>query len=812
MVKAQFALLVLLTIYFATDVWSATTRKRRPRTTTTVAKPIRRMTTTKRRPTPPNTDSSYPFCRNYNQIKRKLLEITYSDDFVVGKRTLLAELLDPKPIPQGSFSKRGNRVFFESIEKVDYKTAVESCQYRKLQLLALDTPGEINNQFFTSNWTVVDYMHHNDSAADMEFLWTSAVPCSKSDPLNKTTNSCSSVTWCSSKVETRLDYTLNLGQFSPPYCLIYKRSTKQLVPTNCSFGSFFMCELPCSKPICPPEKMCIKDESIFEVVDGKTYMKPGREIRGKWEKSKFNSSYYFFLGEKLVTWTENWKTCCSLGLKPLSLGEDITHFDRSKSPMQGVVYWTAMTRAECPYQFENCFQENKEEFPMPIYGTKEGGSCVAISVRDDVARATIGTGMAVKVIVCTSKLLMACEGPTQTFEVRENIVSCDTPECSGIPDCVMDDSKFLTRPVRVLLNPSRYGRWSSSCDMSFLQLNNELGTWDEAYKRCCSHGMDLMSIQNSNQQNCLYKPPTISILSNNGRLPYNGHIWTSGRDVEACRGRLRWCTGYLNDYIKKDVVWKKGVDPKSANNSCVYIDFDDPDLPSLGLADCSEKKQIVCEAPGGVGYKSQMHLFFCRKSFKVTQSEAGKIWNTGDISQAGYGFKKMVQCLAEYLGLVYDSTKINEHVYLSMMSRMFFPFDRTEMLNSVRDKREWLMSQPTLNSTRSIMKFISEATEDTMDDFFSGHFQLAAEMIRKIYDCRDIAKTNEETFAFDFLQCLVQSERLNRFWNAYNFELERPSVIPLVDEFFSPCSTFQNFLQNTSFCMRISSKFLQNPN
>ncbi|XP_065334629.1 uncharacterized protein LOC135935926 [Cloeon dipterum] len=647
-----------------------------------------------------------------------------------------------------------------------------------------------------------------DSMADLNFVWTSAVPCSKSDPLNKTTNSCSSVTWCSSKIESRLDYTLNLGKFSPPYCLMYKWTTKQLVPTNCSFGSFFMCELSCSKPSCPSEKMCIKDESLFEVVDGKTYMKSGREIRGKWEKSVLNNTHhYYFLGEKLVTWSENWKTCCSLGLKPLPLDEQVSHFDRSNSPMQGVVYWTAMTRADCQYQFENCFQESTV-YPSRVYGLKEGGSCVAVSVRDSIAKTVTGIGLASKTMLCNSKLLMACEGPVQTFDVREKITSCDLPKCTGIPDCVMDDSKFLTRPARVLLDTQTYGVWDIACDMSFLPFRNELGTWDEAYKRCCSLGMDLMSIQNPSKQNCMFKSPSIKDEDNLEKILFKGHIWTSGRDVEACRGKLRWCNGYLNDYLKKDIVWKKGVDPKSANNSCVYIDFDVSDVPSLGLADCSEKKQIVCEAPLGVGYRSQMHLFFCRNSFRVRTSEANKIWNTGDMSQAGYGFKKMVQCLAEYLGLVYDSTKINEHVYLSMMSRMFFPFNASEMNNQIQDKIDWLMSQPTLKSAKSKTKFATKVTDDIMDEFFSGHFQLAAEMIRKLYDCRDTAKTNVETFAFDFLQCLVESKGLNRFWSDYNFELEGFSVIPMVDDFYSPCSTFQTILQNTSFCIRMYSELL----
>ncbi|XP_065337031.1 uncharacterized protein LOC135937744 [Cloeon dipterum] len=124
------------------------------------------------------------------------------------------------------------------------------------------------------------------------------------------------------------------------------------------------------------------------------------------------------------------------------------------------------------------------------------------------------------------------------------------------------------------------------------------------------------------------------------------------------------------------------------------------------------------------------------------------------------------------------------------------------MNNAIQDKNDWLMSQPKLSSAGVFTRFLTEATEDISDEFLSGHFQLAAEMIRQLYNCKDTAKTNnEETFAFDFLKCLVESKGLNRFWRAYNFEMDGFSVIPLPDEFYSLCSTFQNFLQNTSLCI-----------
>ncbi|CAB3387363.1 Hypothetical predicted protein [Cloeon dipterum] len=526
MLARRSIVFAVVAILVATDVWSASTR--RPRSPTTPTKKMRRTATTLK----PKTDSPNPFCRNYNRIKKHLMETAFEDDFIAGKRDSVTELLDPRDRPFGSFNKKGFRLYFDSIEKVMFKKAVESCLYRKLELLAIDTVEEVNLPYFSPNFREGDSLHFNDSDADMEFLWTSAAPCSQSDPLNKATNSCSSVTWCTNNLESKLNYTLNLGRISPPYCLVFKRSSQQLVPVECSFKALFLCELACSRPTCPSAGECKKDDSLFETIDGKTYM---------------------------------------------------------KQTMQGLVYWTAMTRSGCPYHFENCLHNVSESFSLNINGMHKGGSCVAVSVRDPSTAARLNNvGLAAKVSICSSKLLLGCEGPEKTFEVREEESSnCKLPQCTGLPACVMD--KLRQRQYLTITAPQRFGFWVTECQHNMIELQNELGTWDEAYKRCCSLGMDLVAIQNPNRQNCMEKP------NDNSFRFYSGQFWTSGRDIESCRGQLRWCTGYLNDYLKKNLFWKKGTNVQSANNSCVYIDYDDPQVPSLGLADCSEKKKILCE-------------------------------------------------------------------------------------------------------------------------------------------------------------------------------------------------------------------------
>ncbi|XP_065336514.1 uncharacterized protein LOC135937298 isoform X2 [Cloeon dipterum] len=733
------------------------------------------------------------YCRNYNLVKKNLLDSATAADFIIGKRDSEVELLDNRDRAVGTFVKKGYKILFSSLEKAKYDKAVKTCVYRNMQLLALERPEEINEIYLSSIYK----SNADESHEDLEFLWTSAAPCSKSDPLDAKTKSCSSVTWCSNDVATRLDYTLYLGRFSPPYCMIYRRSSRQLEPTNCTLEASFFCETPCSKPKCPLPDECIKDDSLFTVTKGKSYLKSGNKFGGKWIRSNNNISY--FLGEKQVDWSENWKTCCSLGLKPIALTDNLTNqFDREDSPMQGLVYWTAMTRADCPYEFENCFHSNATEpFSIPtIHGVFQEGSCVAVTVRDPSAKLYLGYRIAVKTTPCISKLLLACEGPVQTFRMKKKKkTNCKVPDCTGIAECVMDDSNFLTQPFRVLLVPQRFGNWTISCSHSFLELPNEYGTWDEAYTRCCSLGMDLLSFQNPIKQHCLANPPK-------ALKPPEGQFWTSGRDLNACRGKLRWCTGYLNDFLKKDLIWKAGEDPDSANNSCVFIDLSKPKMSSLALAECSEKKQILCEAPAGVGYKLQVPALFCRKIYMVKEAEAYTLWNSGDLSRAGSGAKKMIQCLAEFAGLFYSSTKLNKQTYLNMVSKIITStIDLQKMFTIMTNKRDWFRAYKETYGEQKVQNMIEDMSKNTMEDFYLEPFQLGTELINKLDDCSAIPESGEATFAFGFVQCLLQSKELQRFWKAYSYQSDQFSVIPAQDEISSPCLKLQNYLQNTFLCI-----------
>ncbi|XP_065334467.1 uncharacterized protein LOC135935831 [Cloeon dipterum] len=206
----------------------------------------------------------------------------------------------------------------------------------------------------------------------------------------------------------------------------------------------------------------------------------------------------------------------------------------------------------------------------------------------------------------------------------------------------------------------------------------------------------------------------------------------------------------------------------------------------------------------GVDVKLKMHYQPCRRNFKVKESEAEKIWTTGDLSRTSYAAKKMIQCLAEHIGLVYNSTKINGHVYLKMMSRMFYPLDFYSMYSSIRQQQTKYSRFKDIYGENKINTFLFNVVYDLTNEYYSAHFDLAAEIIIKLYESREMKIVNEETFAFDFLVFLLQAnKKVDSFWKLYDFTLEQRSWMPVDQDLTSPCMTFDDFVKNSSSCIDV---------
>jgi hypothetical protein len=135
-------------------------------------------------------------------------------------------------------------------------------------------------------------------------------------------------------------------------------------------------------------------------------------------------------------------------------------------------------------------------------------------------------------------------------------------------------------------------------------------TWAEANKYCCERGMNQITVQNLNKQNCLYNlgdlflnyllvPMTENQKKTGQEKTFAGkELWTAGRDVRQCPGKFRWCATKLRDFFKGNLLWKNGI--PDLNNSCVFIDtkqdLQNPfDGPKLVATNCDQKKYFACE-------------------------------------------------------------------------------------------------------------------------------------------------------------------------------------------------------------------------
>lgn len=127
---------------------------------------------------------------------------------------------------------------------------------------------------------------------------------------------------------------------------------------------------------------------------------------------------------------ENWKTCCSLWLKPLLMHDEIfmtyrLYIERRKifnlscdskilmciivDEAVSRVFWTGATKSGCAGQFTNCFnqgikQKNEYSFDKD-FASDIGGACVA-------AKYFISQTFMAKAIPCQSKAFLACHGDT----------------------------------------------------------------------------------------------------------------------------------------------------------------------------------------------------------------------------------------------------------------------------------------------------------------------------------------------------------------------------------------------------------------
>ncbi|XP_065332685.1 uncharacterized protein LOC135934691 [Cloeon dipterum] len=136
--------------------------------------------------------------------------------------------------------------------------------------------------------------------------------------------------WCAGN-RTIIDanaFDLPLEISKKERCLALSTMTKTLVRMSCTTPNYFFCEYKCKTVSCTSNQMCetSKNNALFESGTGKIKRQSVSGVWAEWKQTigvkKYSYTSYIF-GYKKVTWSENLKICCSLGMKPIKVTDEL---------------------------------------------------------------------------------------------------------------------------------------------------------------------------------------------------------------------------------------------------------------------------------------------------------------------------------------------------------------------------------------------------------------------------------------------------------------------------------------------------------
>lgn len=148
---------------------------------------------------------------------------------------------------------------------------------------------------------------------------------------------------------------------------------------------------------------------------------------------------------------------------------------------------------------------------------------------------------------------------------------------------------------------------SAFCINSYIEFK---ATWLEAREKCCSIGMTLATVQTMGKHNCMAKTAlsknmkTLNISTFKIKYYFFCHkhpdfaslgivsdYWVYGTDTGSA-GNFHWCSNVL-EFQPKETKWAAG-EPAS-KLSCVYLKNKGGNQSALATADCSTKKNYICD-------------------------------------------------------------------------------------------------------------------------------------------------------------------------------------------------------------------------
>ncbi|XP_059482222.1 uncharacterized protein LOC132200623 [Neocloeon triangulifer] len=680
-----------------------------------------------------------------------------------------------------------------------------------------------NNTYYTgvgnflalsNNFT--DVMSEKVLKQDDHYYWTSGT-------VAKSQNR---VTWCSSGTTCNYNSTMVMSKTrANKWCIALNKKEKKLVHIACSKKLRFFCEYPCSKALCPKNKYCKIDETLFRKSgNNKLWIFDGSQSFGTFLRlpsTTEEEGYVVILkSSRLVTWDENWLTCCSLGMQPVSYGP-INEYGLDNIDFSAELgeYWTGGTRQGCNGQFSWCLSDQKEWlYKAPIINLNDNGACVAVArtyyPRDFLMEGKqIFKGLNLIVMPCKSKARLACiYKENLNAEIRLNFGYTQKSADSSSTLSPKNGTKNLKRPdfwyignyndidlksrqnvmkyvllismeypmEYVLFQPYKLGQWTQMCGSYMLFPSLPVKSWRDAHDVCLSFGATLLSIETADKQSCV---SDAMLKVQNNATKY----WTSGVEFNGVR---QWCST-KPDYVMRPELTMKLENAREVQNACFYVQVNNYNFAEIGAANCDDKYHYICEIyPKTVnanGTRDSLALIEeCKVINGLKKRDLEKMLNI-DFSKYAYAMKCFIHCLGQRLGIINGPFSINIELiqkYLSsgdylVIDKILEQSERNDSVKTFQDTIKEILGEEKFETFLEYAMYEEDDKQKISELEFRNSLKA---MIAKCSKDENVLKAKDEcSFAHLATLCVSEGSELTKnFWEKISISsLNESAAMPL---------------------------------
>ncbi|CAB3370426.1 Hypothetical predicted protein [Cloeon dipterum] len=416
-------------------------------------------------------------------------------------------------------------------------------------------------------------------------------------------------------------------------CLAFVNSGGSgMVHKNCNDSLQYICVYTVD---CP--NLCTKNDSLFDSAGNLI----NKSSYGVWINT---GNYTYLLGNKPMTWLNNHKQCCALGMEALNIENafeqlgltnlTISFKDNWKANFN---YWTSGTRKGSPLiRWAWCKSAGPALFTQDLTWERgqpdnKGGNetCTHFRFNFNTSK-TILTDRN-----CSNLLIFACEREIITTPPPLCIATCPTSNCTR--NATLFDSTGTE-----LNDFFSYGNWYDGCGRSILTYTKTPSNWSTARDNCCKIGLTLASMETAGKLSCFSK-----IVSKFSPATL-GDFWISGTDL-GCDSNFRWCS--LNrGFVDAELKWKPGHPQIGLH--CVYLEVRNESV-LLVTANCTEEKDFLCEMRKKNTIQRAMQVE-CAETWDITPEQIEMLLEASQFITANISInlKCFLKCIGVEVGLV----------------------------------------------------------------------------------------------------------------------------------------------------------------